>query len=72
MGKEGGRFQALDVLPGKIYLPRPRGKKKHPCAECFECQWCTDTRCAVCRPECGGKRHGARSPQEKGAQATNK
>ncbi|MEZ4601492.1 MAG: hypothetical protein R2940_17015 [Syntrophotaleaceae bacterium] len=22
--------------------------KKHPCPDCRQCQWCPDTRCAMC------------------------
>ncbi len=39
-------------LPGKIFIPQSRGEKKHPCADCFECQWCADARCASCCERC--------------------
>ena len=49
-------------IPGKvglIYVP-PKAdneSKKHPCPDCFVCQWCGDTRCVSCRGSCsGGKR----------------
>jgi hypothetical protein len=32
--------------------------KKHPCADCTFCQWCSDDRCALCRDTgkgCGRK-----------------
>ncbi|MDD2736038.1 MAG: hypothetical protein PHF56_19055 [Desulfuromonadaceae bacterium] len=22
--------------------------KKHPCSDCFSCQWCSDERCRLC------------------------
>ena len=25
--------------------------KKHPCKDCEVCQWCSDSRCDVCRGE---------------------
>jgi len=38
-------------LAGKVYVPEDAGQvqKKHPCKECFSCQWCDDNRCQVCR-----------------------
>ena len=27
-----------------------RKKKKYPCADCFNCQWCRNERCRICRP----------------------
>lgn len=31
--------------------------KKHPCADCNFCQWCSDDRCRMCRGKkgCGKK-----------------
>ncbi len=26
-------------------------KKKHPCADCHHCQWCSDDRCHLCLKE---------------------
>ncbi|ACH39703.1 hypothetical protein Gbem_2699 [Citrifermentans bemidjiense Bem] len=28
--------------------------KKHPCADCTFCQWCSDDRCRMCRGKKGG------------------
>jgi hypothetical protein len=50
-GNDEDRFRELEGLPGRIFVPCSRGRKKHPCAECFECQWCPDTRCTACRRE---------------------
>ncbi len=30
-------------------FPLAPGRKKHPCPDCRMCQWCSDTRCHVCR-----------------------
>jgi len=27
----------------------PLAEKKHPCADCHACQFCSDTRCRACR-----------------------
>jgi len=27
--------------------------KKHPCADCTFCQWCSDDRCGICRAKKG-------------------
>lgn len=40
-------------LPGLVYEPEGAGgdscgKKKHPCPDCFCCQWCSDERCREC------------------------
>jgi hypothetical protein len=29
--------------------------KKHPCPDCFHCQWCSDERCRLCLSS--GKNH---------------
>ena len=36
---------------GKIYVPDDTDGKdrKHPCPDCFYCQWCSETRCRPCR-----------------------
>ncbi|HOT28882.1 MAG TPA: hypothetical protein PLU72_11880 [Candidatus Ozemobacteraceae bacterium] len=26
----------------------PNAPKKHPCPDCFSCQFCSDDRCAIC------------------------
>lgn len=38
---------------GMIYQPEPPPGtcRKHSCADCFACQWCSDDRCLSCR--CG-------------------
>lgn len=63
---EEERFKPAGTLPGKIFVPAPRGGKKHPCAECFECQWCPDSRCAACRGGCARCARGASGPSDEG------
>ncbi len=36
-------------LPGKVFIPKPQGTRKHNCPDCMSCQWCSDLRCSVCR-----------------------
>lgn len=44
-------FQKLPDNKGLVYVPeRKREEKKHPCADCFNCQWCGNERCRLCRP----------------------
>ena len=47
------RFEPAEGLPGKVFVPRGGGKKKHPCPDCCECQFCPDARCAACRKGSG-------------------
>lgn len=35
-------------LPGKCFVPPASTHKKHPCPDCFFCQWCSDDRCHAC------------------------
>ncbi len=44
-------FKQLPDNKGMIYVPEPEAnsQKKHPCSECFSCQWCSNERCALCR-----------------------
>ena len=44
-----GSFKPVASLPGRIFTPESRGPTKHPCADCFSCQWCSDSRCTRCR-----------------------
>ena len=37
-------------VPGQIYVPDNDSQlKKHPCPDCFSCQWCSASRCELCR-----------------------
>lgn len=51
MLEEGGEgtFRDAGALPGKIFQPCACRDKKHPCGDCFSCQWCSDERCRKCR-----------------------
>lgn len=51
---ERGKSMAWKKVPGlngSVYVPEsPPGRpRKHPCADCFSCQLCSDERCGVCR-----------------------
>jgi len=43
-------FVSVPGLKGKVYVPeKPQESlKKHPCRECYFCQFCSDDRCRVC------------------------
>lgn len=43
-------FEQLPDGLGRIYVPEQQTNKKHPCRDCFSCQWCSDERCKICRP----------------------
>jgi hypothetical protein len=50
-------FRPLPGNKGMIYIPddvRP-GRKKHPCPDCFACQWCGNERCRACQSRRCGK-----------------
>jgi hypothetical protein len=37
---------------GLVFVPSARpGGRKHDCADCKECAFCSDDRCGVCRRE---------------------
>jgi hypothetical protein len=44
-------FVKVPGLPGRVYVPdpAPQDRKKHPCKDCFCCEFCSDDRCRVCR-----------------------
>ncbi|MGC4122723.1 MAG: hypothetical protein QM765_50760 [Myxococcales bacterium] len=63
-------FKRMKGVVGLVYVPdEDGGEKKHPCADCYSCQWCSDERCRLClrgkaRRSCGGcrgKKRPARS-----------
>lgn len=61
-------FQKLPNNRGLLYVPECTAQdKKHPCRDCFSCQWCGDERCRACRREgCGvkGDRKEKKNPAE--------
>jgi len=44
-------FVKLPGLQGKLYIPEKQNncKKKHPCKDCYSCDYCSDDRCRLCR-----------------------
>jgi len=52
-------YERIPGFEGLFYVP-PKAdneSKKHPCPDCFVCQWCGDSRCVSCRGSCNdGKR----------------
>jgi len=49
--EDGNRFAVTDQ--GLFYCPKASEAKKHPCADCYFCQWCSDSRCGLCRRDAG-------------------
>ncbi len=48
-------WQTLPGVTGKVFVPEAAAEaKKHPCADCFNCQKCSQERCRVCRQEKNG------------------
>jgi hypothetical protein len=41
-------FERMKGVEGLVYVPDDGGVKKHPCRDCYFCQWCSDTRCDLC------------------------
>jgi hypothetical protein len=42
-------FIRLKGVEGLVYVPEDDGVlKKHPCVDCYSCQWCSDNRCDLC------------------------
>jgi tRNA (cytidine/uridine-2'-O-)-methyltransferase len=42
-------FVPSSSLPGRLFVRHEGRNKKHPCKDCFDCQWCSPGRCSVCR-----------------------
>jgi hypothetical protein len=56
-------FIKLKGVLGRVFVPEKvqDSEKKYPCADCFDCQWCDEERCRVCRKrvkcgKCGKKK----------------
>jgi hypothetical protein len=47
-------YERIPGVVGLIYVSPKEDNvsKKHPCPDCFVCQWCGDSRCASCRGSC--------------------
>jgi hypothetical protein len=42
-------FKRMNGVEGLVYVPEDDGVlKKHPCVDCYSCQWCSDNRCDLC------------------------
>ncbi len=42
-------FIQMEGVEGLVYVPEDDGRaKKHPCDDCYSCQWCSDNRCELC------------------------
>ena len=42
-------FKKMPGVTGLVYVREEIGKKKkHPCKDCYCCQWCSDNRCEMC------------------------
>ena len=42
-------FIRMKGVEGLVYVPQDDGGlKKHPCQDCYLCQWCSDNRCDLC------------------------
>ncbi|HRZ27496.1 MAG TPA: hypothetical protein P5295_11865 [Spirochaetota bacterium] len=42
-------FHEIPGRTGRFFIPEDTGgKKKHPCKDCFNCQFCDDDRCRYC------------------------
>jgi hypothetical protein len=42
-------FIRMKGVEGLVYVPQDDGGlKKHPCEDCYFCQWCSDNRCDLC------------------------
>ncbi|MBN2270043.1 MAG: hypothetical protein JXN61_05480 [Sedimentisphaerales bacterium] len=42
-------YKRIRGIPGLVYVPEPDEQGgKHPCKDCFCCQWCSDSRCQIC------------------------
>ncbi|MCU0848207.1 MAG: hypothetical protein MUD12_09995 [Spirochaetes bacterium] len=51
-------FVEIKGFPGRLFVPDENVDKKHPCADCFACQFCSDERCGLCL----SKKHGGFRP----------
>ena len=48
-------------IKGLVWMPARRGPMKHPCADCYQCAWCSDERCESCL---AGKKTTRAKPSE--------
>jgi len=42
-------FITINGIKGKIFIPDEKTIiRKHPCKDCFYCQFCSDEKCSLC------------------------
>jgi len=42
-------FVRMKGVEGLVYVPEDNGgSKKHPCNDCYYCQWCSENKCELC------------------------
>jgi|GEM_PF-4842524 hypothetical protein len=47
-------FVEIPGMSGLVYAPeRGKEKKKHACADCYGCRFCSDERCRMCLKKAG-------------------
>ena len=57
-------FIKIEGFAGNIYVPeKNKVKKKHPCSDCYSCQFCSDERCELClKNKCCVKKNSDSAP----------
>jgi len=42
-------FVTINGIKGKVFIPDEKTIiRKHPCKDCFYCQFCSDEKCSLC------------------------
>jgi len=42
-------FIKIEGFAGNVYVPETnKGRKKHPCSDCYSCLFCDDEKCKLC------------------------
>lgn len=66
-------FIKIEGFTGNIYVPEINpGKKKHPCRDCYSCQFCSDERCKLCLGKKSGNKKSDDSPPVNDAEIKRK
>ena len=58
-------WRSVPGTQGRLYEPDGGGAKKHNCPDCFDCQWCSDARCEVCRKKKGCRKAASVKPRRR-------
>lgn len=62
-------FIKIEGFTGNIFVPeRNPGKKKHPCRDCYSCQFCSDERCELCLGKKSREKNNDATPRVKDAE----